>query len=208
MRPFLPRYFPGFEVYLWIDSDVWVQDWSGIDLYIAGAARKGMAVTPELHPSYYHSLGFVTWKYRRLEVAYGSELAKKLIQTPHINSGIFAIKKDAPHWEVWANRLQTAIKAIGDSNSNLISDQIPLNCALYMDNLPYESLPALCNWQCHLRLPNWDDRTRRFCGPDPPHERLSLIHLTGTTKEDREFPIDTASGKTRLMKLRYRDHQG
>ena len=30
-RPFLPRYFPGHDVYLQIDSDAWVQDWSAID---------------------------------------------------------------------------------------------------------------------------------------------------------------------------------
>ena len=32
-RAFLPRYFPNYEKYLWIDCDAWVQDWSSVDLY-------------------------------------------------------------------------------------------------------------------------------------------------------------------------------
>ena len=31
-RPFLPRYFPGFDLYLWIDGDCWVQQGDAITL--------------------------------------------------------------------------------------------------------------------------------------------------------------------------------
>ena len=30
-RAFLPKYFPNYEKYLWIDCDAWVQDWSSVD---------------------------------------------------------------------------------------------------------------------------------------------------------------------------------
>ena len=30
-RAFLPKYFPNYKKYLWIDCDAWVQDWSSID---------------------------------------------------------------------------------------------------------------------------------------------------------------------------------
>ena len=33
-RDFLPKYFPNYEKYLWIDCDAWVNDWNCIDLYI------------------------------------------------------------------------------------------------------------------------------------------------------------------------------
>ena len=32
-RAFLPKYFPNYEKYLWIDCDAWVNDWNSIDLY-------------------------------------------------------------------------------------------------------------------------------------------------------------------------------
>ncbi|MGH6976466.1 MAG: hypothetical protein ACREED_05505 [Stellaceae bacterium] len=30
--PFLRRYFPGYDVYLWLDGDTWVQDAEAIEL--------------------------------------------------------------------------------------------------------------------------------------------------------------------------------
>src|SRR5262249_20703426 len=32
-RPFLPRYFPGFDLYLWIDGDCWVQQGDALALF-------------------------------------------------------------------------------------------------------------------------------------------------------------------------------
>ncbi len=32
-RAFLPKYFPNYNKYLWIDCDAWVQEWSCVELY-------------------------------------------------------------------------------------------------------------------------------------------------------------------------------
>ncbi len=32
-RAFLPKYFPSYEKYLWIDCDAWVNDWKSVELY-------------------------------------------------------------------------------------------------------------------------------------------------------------------------------
>ena len=32
-RAFLPKYFPNYEKYLWIDCDAWVNDWNCVELY-------------------------------------------------------------------------------------------------------------------------------------------------------------------------------
>ena len=34
-RAFLPKYFPNYEKYLWIDCDAWVNDWNCIELYLS-----------------------------------------------------------------------------------------------------------------------------------------------------------------------------
>ncbi len=39
-RPFLPRYFPGFDLYLWIDGDCWVQQGDAIALFLAARAHR------------------------------------------------------------------------------------------------------------------------------------------------------------------------
>ena len=31
-RAFLPKYFPNYEKYLWIDCDAWVNDWNAVQL--------------------------------------------------------------------------------------------------------------------------------------------------------------------------------
>ena len=35
-RPFLRQYFPGYETYVWIDADAWLQDWRTIELFVEG----------------------------------------------------------------------------------------------------------------------------------------------------------------------------
>jgi len=52
-RPFLPRYFPGYEIYLWIDADAWVQD-DRVLAYFIDAARAGkLAIVPETDRGYW-----------------------------------------------------------------------------------------------------------------------------------------------------------
>ena len=51
-RPFLPRYFPGHNVYLHIDSDAWVKNWEAVEICITAAKRGSLAVTPQIDRSY------------------------------------------------------------------------------------------------------------------------------------------------------------
>jgi len=44
VRPYLREYFPCYDIYLWIDSDVWLQSPDMLRALIEGAARKGMAI--------------------------------------------------------------------------------------------------------------------------------------------------------------------
>src|ERR1019366_3197819 len=52
-RPYLPRHFPGYETYLWIDADAWVQDDAVLDLFIATARRGELAIVPEIDRGYW-----------------------------------------------------------------------------------------------------------------------------------------------------------
>ena len=42
-RAFLPKYFPNYKKYLWIDCDAWVSDWTSVELYFK-ACDKGKLV--------------------------------------------------------------------------------------------------------------------------------------------------------------------
>lgn len=44
-RPFIPKHFPGYRYYFWVDTDVWIQDERCLDLMIDQAVRQGASAT-------------------------------------------------------------------------------------------------------------------------------------------------------------------
>ena len=49
---FLPKYFPNYEKYLWIDCDAWVNDWSSVELYFKACDNGKLGITQTLGPGY------------------------------------------------------------------------------------------------------------------------------------------------------------
>lgn len=44
-RPHMDKHFPGYQYYMWLDADVWVQDERAIDLYLHYAKTQGMGLS-------------------------------------------------------------------------------------------------------------------------------------------------------------------
>ena len=44
-RAFLPKYFPSYEKYLWIDCDAWVNDWKTIEIYFKACDDGKLGIT-------------------------------------------------------------------------------------------------------------------------------------------------------------------
>ncbi len=183
-RPFFHRYFPGFDVYLWVDADAWVQEGLALDLYLGGAAEKGMAVTCEVHRS--NGLLYGLWKAsaerfgKFYRIAYGEEIAERIRSFPMLNAGVFAIRHDAPHWKAWERRLgEGIVKYRG------IVDQLGLNLAIHLDGLADRTaiLPGWCNWTTHAAPVMWDPRRRVLVDPHLPHFPIGILHLTMTKYE-------------------------
>jgi SAM-dependent methyltransferase/predicted O-methyltransferase YrrM len=206
-RPFLRRYFPNFDIYLWIDADAWVQDWQAVELFVKGAAKRGLAVVPELDRGYYLAYGKLPWYwefvYRDYQAAFGEEVAKQLHSYPTINAGIFALHKDAPHWELWAEYLDEGLQR----HVSLMTDQIALNRLVYGTEMfdRTEMLPAGCNWSCNFGLPVWDKQRRCFVEPYLPHGAIGILHITGH-KHDL-VKLATTDGNQVEISLRYQPIQ-
>ena len=202
-RPFLRRYFPNFDIYLWIDADAWVQDWQAVELLVRGAVKRGLAVVPELDRGYYLAYGKLPWYwefvYRDYQAAFGDEVAKQLHSYPTINAGIFALHKDAPHWELWAVYLEEALQR----HVSLMTDQIALNRLVYGTEMfdRTEMLPAGCNWSCNFGLPVWDKQQACFVEPYLPHGAIGILHMTGH-KHDL-VKLATTDGNQVEISLRY-----
>ncbi|MCU0541346.1 MAG: class I SAM-dependent methyltransferase [Oscillatoriaceae cyanobacterium Prado104] len=206
-RPFLRNYFPNFDIYLWIDADAWVQDWHAVELLVKGAAKRGLAVVPELDRCYGLAYGKLPWYwqfvYRDYQESFGEEVAQQLHSYPTINAGIFALHKDAQHWEIWAEYLEEGLQ----HQVSLMTDQIALNRLVYGTEMfdRTEMLPARCNWSCNFGLPVWDKQQACFVEPYLPHEAIGILHLTGH-KHDA-VKLATTDGDTIEISLRYQPMQ-
>ena len=44
----MPDYFPDYKVYIWLDADLWLNDYESFKLYEQGALQDCIAITPNL----------------------------------------------------------------------------------------------------------------------------------------------------------------
>lgn len=177
-RPFLPAHFPGHDMYLWLDADTWVQNRFAIDWLWRAASAGPMALVPEVDRCYTHAASTVRWRTKRLQDFFLDEGAALLAHNTYFNSGVFALRAGAPHWQAWARHLQTGL----DRGTDSTSDQTALNHAIWTEELPVHPLPALCNWCCHLAEPRLNEKTLRLCEPLLPLRELGIVHMTADFK--------------------------
>ncbi len=201
-RPFLREYFPGYDVYVWIDSDIWVQDITVIASYVSGAIRGGMAITHEEERAYRFQFQLFGWTAKHFLLGYGPVTATYLLLRAHVNAGMFATAADAPQWEAWAKRYERAIRRTG---ALVPHDQFALNHALHAWDRRCKSTVLLdpgCNWICARGAPMWDDERGLYCKPYPPYEPIKVLHLAGPAKQIASVVKQTGGGSFTSFILR------
>lgn len=191
-RPFLPRHFPGHRLVLWLDADCWVQSATAL-VRLAGRALSGaIAIVAEDHPAYAATLpaagggapvAVAEWQERAYRRFFGAEAAAASRGRPFVNSGVFALRRDAPHWAAWQRALVRTLQR----EAHAMSEQVALNHALVADRLPAILLPASINWLVHRARPAIDRRTGALLEPVPPFRPLGVVHLTGPRKQRRRL---------------------
>ncbi|HEY1720863.1 MAG TPA: hypothetical protein VGG27_06435 [Magnetospirillaceae bacterium] len=180
-RPRIPSYFPGHEVYLWIDADAWPQTVEAVATYHRMALNKGFAVTPEAHPSYNNrELGAA---HRKIRSWFGPEIAAALEGTAPINLGVFAGAAEAPHWAVWSKRVDDWLGASTKPEIDFNVDQTAFNMVVHTDKIDTALLPARYNWICHTSLPKASPDGRILLEPTAPFSVLGVVHMTLWTKK-------------------------
>jgi hypothetical protein len=203
-RPFLPRHFPGYEMYLWIDADAWLQDWRAVELYVAAAGRDKLAITPEIDRAYKRHykrpklLGQnLAWKnYRE---AFGWRVADRLGRNPMVNCGVFALHREAPHWAAWAR----VIEQVAQRTRFFFVEQTALNYVIFAERLPVDFLPAYCNWMPGDAAPAFDAGRGLFVEPYSPHEPIGVMHLAGAEQKTHIFRLKRLDGGEVDTSLRY-----
>ena len=180
VRPFLPRYFPGYDLYLWIDADAWVQEQFALDWLWAAAATGALAAVPHVDRAYRQSPHIIEWRMQQMQAGFGTAAAEQALWNPYFNAGVFALRADAPHWRLWEKHFLEGLTA---GKSIFCCDQSALNHMLWNENLPVHPLPALCNWLCHLAQPDFDFEHQKFREPFSPQNAIGILHLTAQCKD-------------------------
>ena len=218
-RAFLPKYFPNYEKYLWIDCDAWVNDWQTIELYFKACDNNKLGITQTIGPGY-KITSKVDWVFGKLAIIKSQNFkhaiksnisldkARKLAFAPHINIGVFSLEKNSKSWDIWQNNLRETLKG-GDIFG---SEQLAMNISVYHDNIETEFLPLNCNWITSNLLPKFDETNDTFVEPYLPNNKIGIMHLAaGIWKDNQDMrlnkdikiEIKTLDGKTLNKSLRF-----
>ena len=197
-RAFLPKYFPNYDKYLWIDCDAWVNDWNCVELYFKACENGKLGITQTIGPGY-KITSKVNWLFGKLALVksqnfkhavkskIGYEKARKLAFAPHINIGVFSMEKNSKGWNLWQDNLTKTLKA-----GNIFgSEGLAINMSVYIDDLPTEFLPLNCNWITSNLLPKYNEQENTFVEPFLPNYKIGIMHLAaGIWKDGKDMRVD------------------
>ncbi|MBD1163273.1 glycosyl transferase [Pelagibacterales bacterium SAG-MED11] len=214
-RAFLPKYFPNYEKYLWIDADAWVNSWEAVDLFLRGCENNKLSIATSADRAYGRVLraewvfgSFARIKSQNYKHAkssgFSEKIARQVALKPHLNIGVFALELNAPHWNVWQKNLKHAL------NSGKIwgSEQIAMNVTIYNNELDVEILPAYCNWTLIDAL-KFDKERNTLVEPYLPNHKIGIVHFAGKNndqiRKNKNYisKIKTIDGDLIDIKLRY-----
>jgi len=214
-RAFLPKYFPNYKKYLWIDADAWVNSWEAIELYFKGCENNKLSIATSADRAYGRVLraewffgSFARIKSQNYKHAkssgFSEKIARQVALKPHLNIGVFALQENAPHWKVWQKNLKIALKA----GKIWGSEQIAMNIAIYHDEMDVEILPAYCNWTLIEAL-KFDKDKDTLVEPYLPNHKIGIVHFAGKNndqiRKNKDFvsKIKTVDGDLIDKKLRF-----
>ena len=219
-RAFLPKYFPNYEKYLWIDCDAWVNDWNCVELYFKACNDGKLGITQTIGPGY-KITSKVNWLVGKLAIIksqnfkhavkskIGYDKARRLAFAPHINIGVFSLEKNSKGWSSWQNNLSKTLKA-----GNIFgSEGLAINMSVYIDDLETEFLPLNCNWITSNLLPKFNQTTNTFVEPYLPNYKIGIMHLAAgiwqngkdmRVDKDIQIEIETLDNKKIAKSLRFR----
>ena len=197
-RAFLPKYFPNYEKYLWIDCDAWVNDWKCVELYFKACENNKLGITQTLGPGY-KIMSKVNWLFGKIAIIksqnfkhaikskIGLDKPTKLAFSPHINIGPFSLEKNSPGSTSWQKNLEQTLTA-----GNIFgSEGLAINMSVYIDNLETEFLPLNCNWIASNLLPKFDEVQNTFVEPYLPNYKIGIMHLAaGIWNDNRDMRLD------------------
>ena len=183
-RAFLPKYFPEFDKYLWIDCDAWVCSWKSIELLFKACDQGKLGITQTMGPGY-KIMSKVKWLMPHIAIIKSQNYkhakrsginendARTIAFAPHLNIGVFSLEKNSPCWIVWQRNLKITLakgRVFG-------SEGLAINLAVYVDKVKTEFLPLYCNWIASNLLRLYDNNKKKYVEPNLPNYEIGIMHL-------------------------------
>lgn len=221
-RPFLPKYFPGFDVLVYLDSDTWVQQGGAITDLASAAMVADIAIAPEIHPSFSHLYdprhGLREHHRNAYAAAFGQD-GPMPADNAVLNVGVFAARRDSRVWPVWGDSLAKGLERVRqipmpEGQSIFVAghpalffiEQNALNHAFYQKTFKLMPMSPLYNFICSLAQPMWDPDSRKLVEPSLPYTPIQIVHLSDAGKKARS--VMDRYGKTHERGLRWPDWRG
>jgi len=185
IKPRLPELFPGYDVYVWLDGDTWVQNAIGIQQIAEAALLADISAHSQGDPNYFGCLAPDDYTLDVYAVAFGPEDRQRFARFPMVNAGVFGARAQSPLWNAWKATLLDVRSRLQGREQRYYSDQIPLHRLIYSGSITLHPLRAVNNWLALHSLPRRDPETGRLTAPSLPYEDIHILHLVGASKTHR-----------------------
>jgi hypothetical protein len=202
VRAFLDRHCPDAALIAWVDADAWIQDFGPLDLMFQAAQEQRLAIVSQTSrysavsmTVQYVGLGLarvrsILYKNSR-NAGLPEDVCRRLGDKPTLNSGVFVLAREAPHWEVWRARMGEAIRR----GRVFTVDQLSIGLMIYIDGLGVELCPETCNYMGPWKASADGRSLVEFY---TPYARVGVVHMAGqdAMRADPELtiPIPTVGG--------------
>jgi hypothetical protein len=182
-RPFMTEFLPGYDGYLWVDSDIRFLHADGLRYYAEALRVEAASVilVQETEPCYTFNRDpkiarfFHATLAGRLAAVYGDEVAEYCRYFTPFNAGLFAARASSPIWARYRRNLHKALRVPFDN----MLEQDALNVAIHETGGQLRA-PSPLNWLCSLAFPNKrSDGT--WCSPENWAQPILVAHLTNST---------------------------
>ncbi len=188
LRPELPGIIAGYDYYMWIDSDIWLQDLSSLITFRRAAeAKHGAAVVvPTIDCTYRILLEDCTrltkFAQEWYEPLYGPAIANEFSRKTIFNSGMFCMAASSKLWDAWRQELnKVRYGEIKNDFSKHLAEQTCFNYLLHTTK-NYSLLDATYNYNLHLGCARRNPETGRVTTNQEIEREISVVHLTYSSK--------------------------
>lgn len=178
----LPELFPGYDVYIWLDGDTWVQNSMGLDELILNAHAANICINPQIEPDYFMCEFPDQYTIDVYTGLFGEARTKTYVRRAMVNSGVFSATAGSPLWARWTDLLMTLREQLRHRTDRFFSDQIPLHYLIFSGQITMYPLRSVNNWLVAHAMPGFHSVTGHLLVPSHPHEEINIVHLLGPAK--------------------------